>query len=287
MHSDPVSLRRLKRRNIIYGAVIGFLIVLLTAGAANGIALIDLHQKLADEGEDEAEFLAASVSRTLGQQLERAASLDIPLQALPDLELTLHRRMSRVAGISAVTVLAPNGETVASAGNGNKEQVMVTKEIRVNGKVWGRLAVSTTPIMLSTAFQSARNLSLAMLSAFALLGALAGGWVAFRVSQDQGRLFHYLNKPATRNDVMDGPRTQQQDVSLYLSTTDPMRNAWQAAYAQEARTANENAAVHRYASELLALDFNHAMRPRIAELTDVDGVRLALSTDSFPSPTTP
>lgn len=281
MHSDPISLRRLKHRNVIYGAIMGFLIVLLTAGAANSIALFGLHKALAVEGQDDAEFLAASVSRTLGQQLERAAMLDIPLHALPDLERTLHKRMSRVAGISAITILAPNGDTIASASNGNKEQVMVTKEIRANGKAWGRLTISTTPIMLSKAFQSARDLSLAMLFAFALLGALVGGWIGHRMSKDQARLYHHLNDPDLRHGL------QKEEAALYLSTNDPVHNAWQAVHAQESRTESENTAVHRYAAELLALDFNNTMRPRIIELPHLDTIRLTASVDSFAGKTAP
>lgn len=244
----------------------GLLAVALTAAIGAACALFALHQLRAGSARaamDDAQAMAQSVAQTLAQQLGRAARLGIPLPQLPGVPAYLQAALERQPALRSIAVLQPDGSALyqaqarhAGAGSsGGSEAAAVRVPIPVAGA--GSVAVG---LASGGAAESGSLARAAWCSAAAvLLLALCAGLGAAlgpgaRLERQRRELLARLHPGAA-----PAPHTG-------LAGTDGLHPALQALAQGDADADAAREAVHAYAQELLAIDFEGQMRAEVERI---------------------
>lgn len=241
--------------------LLAFAVLAVVGGAC---ALWTLHElRLGDAraaGED-TRALARSVAQTLAQQLGRAARLGIPLQELPGIEPYLAAALAHQPALASLAVVLPDGRTLHAAGTAaaSADADGVRVDIAFQGGSAGTVvAVAGSGASLPQSLAQARVFAAAAVLA---LAACAGLWAALgpgaRLERQRRAVQGWLDGEAGA----DSSRLAAQAAGQ--GGLQPLLGALIEGDAEQ-RAARD--AVQAYAEELLAVDFDGAMREDIARI---------------------
>ncbi len=242
----------------------GLLAFAVLAVIGSACALWTLHELRihgARAASEDTRALARSVAQTLAQQLARAARFGIPLQELPGVAPYLAAALAHQPALASLAIVLPDGRTLHAAGakNAPADADSVRVDIAFQGGSAGAVvAVTSGGASLSHSLAQARILSAVAVLALALC---AGLWAALgpgaRLERQRRAVQAWLDgKPPCLEEQTDEQGGLQ-----------PLLEALAEGEAEQ-RAARE--AVQAYAEELLAVDFDGAMRERIEHIMKKD-----------------
>lgn len=244
------------------GAVLGFLAVALSAGLVNGIVFWQLRATLYQDMRDDTVGLASSVAYSLASQIQTAASQGKPLSDQTGLDARLANALARAPGLGSITLTDASQQVLAQARHDDGATVgdLVSRDILIQDAVAGRLDIQTTPLTLSVPLMRPALRMLGLTLVLAMAGGLAGCIYGLHVARFTGRLRQRLNAPP--GDRAAAPQRQ----TTGAAPRDPAARAWRAIQSLHADTAALQERFDGLAQELLAVDFNDRLKPRILAL---------------------
>ncbi|MBW7899944.1 MAG: hypothetical protein H3C26_00575 [Rhodocyclaceae bacterium] len=242
--------------------LLAFAVLIVVGGACALWTLHELRIGGARAAGEDARALARSVAQTLAQQLGRAVRLGIPLPELPGIEPHLAAALAHQPALASLAVVLPDGRTLHAAGAGavagDADRVRV--DIAFPGGSAGTVvAVTGSGAALPRSLARARIFSAVAVFALALC---AGLWAALgpgtRLERQRRAALAWLGgevdaDAAVRLEALAGGEGGLQPLLEALIEGDA-----------EQRAAGD--AVQAYAEELLAVDFDGAMRADIERI---------------------
>lgn len=244
------------------GAMLGFLAVALSAGLVNGIVFWQLRATLYQDMRDDTVGLASSVAYSLASQIQTAASQGRPLSDQTGLDARLANALARAPGLGSITLTDASQQVLAQARHDDGATVgdLVSRDIIIQDAMAGRLDIQTTPLTLSVPLMRPALRMLGLTLLLALAGGLAGCIYGLHVARFTGRLRQRLNaQPGDRG-------ATPQRWTTGAAPRDPAARAWRAIQSLHADTAALQERFDGLAQELLAVDFNDRLKPRIMAL---------------------
>lgn len=217
-------------------------------------ALQQLHHSTQQQASQAAQALAHSVAHTLSQQIARAIRIGIPANHIPGLDSYLQRALDQAPGLAYIALRSPNNTTL------NTTQLRpaheeIHAEVQVHGQTVGIVAVGTAPATLTHGLTAIQALSALLVLCMGLLS----GWLAARGP---------------------GKRLEQQRCQLEMGlqgarltpavplhhTSNALEQALEALAQGQQQQQEQATMLNSYAEELLAVDFDHRMQVRIAQI---------------------
>lgn len=240
--------------------------VLVAVGSAGAFwVLQDLRSHGTRTARQDAQALAHSVAQTLAHQLGRAVRLGIPLAELPGVPAYLDNTLRRQPMLTHIAIEAADGAPLHSAGKvpdaaARAGEVSVLIAGAGTGGQAGAVRIGVDPSQ-GVQRQLARASAMAAVWVVALAGlaALAAAWGPGARLERQRR-------------VLVGQLLQHGVGSTRPSVEGVVRGAYgllaleQALVQGHAQAESERRAMHHYAHELLAMDFDGRMRAEIDRL---------------------
>jgi hypothetical protein len=249
---------RLESRGAVFACALLAFVLTLGLGGAGGAWLVLREQaRLEQLARRDAAEQAGAVARMLARPFERAARQGTPLAAVPGADADLRRTLAVVAAVSAITVRDAGGQVLHQARkDAPGDGATVTVPIAANGgEPAGRIDVVTAPAALA---RSLEGVWVATLLAVLACAAGAAGAAALAVGRPLQRRTERLAgwlAAAARGEAVALPHLPPAD--------DALARAEQAFAEGQARWQEGQAAFDGYAEELLAVDFDGDLRPRI------------------------
>ncbi|MFH1554916.1 MAG: hypothetical protein ABII76_08665 [Pseudomonadota bacterium] len=256
----PIKSPRLSkvRDRFIVGLFV-FLLTLALGGGAGVMMFNGFTQKVEETARRDANVIGLSVARALALQFEKAARFGIPLKLLPGVEAYLSATMAQTPGISRIVLRGPDGREARFAIGPSPGGETVSVPIQVDSIQVGQVDVTTAPATLSTAL-SASYLPLALaVVACSIVAGLCGAFFAgSALATSRIRLADALARNA-EGELDSGPGAARLGQGA-------IARAYRATSAGVHRVADKWLALQAYAEELLAVDFEGAMRADVERI---------------------
>lgn len=252
---------QLDRRNgALACALLAFVLTLGLGGAGAAWLVLREQAQLQELARQQAGEQAGAVGRTLARQFERAVRQGVPLQDVPGAQAELRRTLAVVPAVSAIALRDPGGRVLHEARDGAAANaVTVAVPVAVNGaEPVGRIEVTTAPAALARGLDGVWLATALAVLACAASAALVAAFAVGRVLQQRTeRLAGWLAAAA---------RGQAVALPLLPPAGDALARAERAFAEGQARWQERQGAFDSYADELLAVDFDGDLRPRIASI---------------------
>lgn len=249
------------RRNgatLVCGLAAFTLVALL--GGIGAILIIDRFSRAVDVGaRNEVTAIGTAVAGALAHQFERAGNYGIPLDRLGGVPDYLAQSAEDVPGVARVVLRLATGEEVRPAtepADDDPTRETVFAPIFAGGGNLGQVEVLTDADELTGALDGIAPTALALVAALAVLAGIAAALLVGRpVDRRRAELLGHLRRNASGQLAPDAvPR---------LRGRGELVRAFRTLQAGEAHAFETRAAVEAYAEELLGIDFDGELRPRI------------------------
>lgn len=241
-----------------------FFVTLLVGGSA-ALLLVDGFQgRAVESARRDALVIGNSVARTLAQQFERAARFNVPLKLIPGVDAYLAETLQGTPGITQIVLRGADGREIRSAVGETAGTDSASAPVLVDGLQVGSVEVSTNPAALSAAFGHFRIKALVAVALCAALAGLAGAFlVGSKLDAQRARLAESLARAAAE----DFEPVQGETRRYGPLRRGAVGRAFRALAQGNRRLMERRLTFEAYAEELLAVDFDGALRP------DVERVR--------------
>ncbi|MBS7538325.1 hypothetical protein [Ancylobacter lacus] len=237
-----------------------FLLVALLGGAGAGFMVGRFNSTVEASAADDAAAIGTSVANALAQQFERAVSYGVPLEKIAGIRNYLSETADRIPGVARIVVRLASGKELradSDSGNGDADRETVFAPLFVDGMNMGQIEVLTDASELTTPLAALRLLVVPLVGLVALLAGLAAAFAVGRgIDERRAVLLAHLNRNAEGR-FGEGPAIPP------LRGRDRIARAFRALRLGEQHVVEQRAAVDSYAEELLVVDFDDRLRPRI------------------------
>ncbi|MBB6310257.1 hypothetical protein [Xanthobacter tagetidis] len=259
MPAEPLRAGRAR----LWTALFVFFITLVVGGGASLLLTNGFRDRVEDSARRDALVIGTSVARTLAQQFERAARFNVPLKLIPGVDAYLADTLAGTPGIAQIVLRGPDGREIRSAVGDEPGIDQTSAPVTVDGLQVAAVEVSTNPSALISSSERFRMRSLlavlATAVAFAVLAAILAG---SHLDADQARVASGLARTA-QEDFEPTALDQRRSGSLGRGG---VGRALSALIQGNRRVAERRAALEAYAEELLAVDFDGALRPDVERI---------------------
>ena len=242
-------------------AALSFVVVACLGGAGSLWVVMHLQHQAGQAASAQTQAFASSVARTLAGQFEHAVNHGAPLKQIPRVDVYLAKIQRSTPGVSQITLKDEQGNTLAAAQNSAVEgNAVASVAIERAGQTVGSVSVQVATSAVGQQQTAVLWLLPAAVLAFAALTAGVVGWG--------------LARSTMRAQALLTARLPQSTVLTPLADSDfverPLDDPWQAtlhcllegdAHLQDKLTTFEN-----LAQEMLAVDFDGQLAPRIAAI---------------------
>lgn len=242
-------------------AALSFLVVACLGGAGSLWVVMQLHQQAGQTASAQTHAFASSVARTLARQFEHAVNHGVPLKQIPRVEVYLAKIQRSTPGVSQITLKDEQGNTLAAAQNSAEEgNAVASVAIERADQTVGSVSVQVATTAVGQQQTTVLWLLPAAVLAFASLTAGVVGWG--------------LARSTTRAHALLIARLPQSTVLMQPTDGDfaerPMDDPWQATLHSllngDARLQDKLTTFENLAQEILAVDFDDQLAPRIAAI---------------------
>lgn len=248
------------RGPVLACALLAFALTLLLAGAGATWLVLREQGRLQDSVRRDATEQAGAVARMLARQFERTLRQGTPLEGVAGAEADLRRTLAVVPAVSAITLRDATGrplQEVREAGAG--EGVTVAAPIANGGSgPAGHIEVTTAPAALARGLGGVWTATFLAVLACAAAAGLAAALAVGRVLQKRTERLAAWLAAAARGEAVALPHLPPGG--------DALARAERAFAEGQARWQEREAAFDGYAEELLAVDFDGDLRPRIGNI---------------------
>lgn len=247
-----------QRGPVLACAVLAFALTLLLAGAGAAWLVLREQSRLEESVRRDATEQAGAIARMLARQLERAVRQGTPLASVPGVEAELRRTLAVVPAVSAIALRDATGRALhevrePDAGPG----VTVAAPIANGGSdPAGRIEVTTAPAALARGLGGVWIATFLAVLACAAAAGLTAAFAVGRVLQKRTERLASWLAAAARGEAVALPHLPPGG--------DALARAERAFADGQADWQERQAAFDGYADELLAVDFDGDLRPRIA-----------------------
>ncbi|MEP9349054.1 hypothetical protein [Xanthobacter sp. KR7-225] len=259
MRAEPLRPGRAR----LWTALVVFLITLSVGGGAS-LALTDgFRARVEDSARRDALVIGTSVARTLAQQFERAARFNVPLKLIPGVDAYLADTLAGTPGITQIVLRGPDGREIRSAVGEEPGTDQASAPVTVDGLQVASVEVSTNPAALISSSARFRLSSMLAVLATAVAFALAAAFLAgSRLDAEHARLASGLAR-AAQEEFEPGPLDHRRPPR---TGSGAVGRAYGALLQGNRRVTERRAALEAYAEELLAVDFDGALRPDVERI---------------------
>ena len=254
---------------------LGLLALCLTLLIGGAGALWSLQQLRADterDAREDTQAMAQSVAQTLALQISRAVRLGIPLSDIPGMPEYLQRALAQAPGLATIAVHTPSGQTLHTtytpqrssaasaviAASTASTTAPVRAAIQVQGRSVGEVVIRAAPTALGPGLRKAYVLCALLVLALALLA----GWLAAR---GPGQRLE-RQRQQLQAGLAGAPLPADTATALPHPGHGGMARALHALAAGQQQLQEQEAAVHSYAQELLAVDFDQRLQAPVAAI---------------------
>ncbi|MFG1396509.1 hypothetical protein [Roseixanthobacter pseudopolyaromaticivorans] len=256
----PIESQRMgKVRDRLLVGVFVFLLTLVLGGGAGVLMFNGFKQKVEETARRDANVIGTSVARALALQFEKAARFGIPLKLLPGVEAYLSDTMAQTPGITRIVLRGPDGREARFAIGPSPGGETVSVPIQVDTIQVGQVDVTTAPATLSTALAASHlPLALAVLACSAIAGVAGAFFAGSSLATSRIRLATVLARNAD-GELDSGPGGARLGQGA-------IARAYRATSSGVHRVADKWLALQAYAEELLAVDFEGALRADVERI---------------------
>ncbi|MCK0197336.1 hypothetical protein MWN34_10470 [Ancylobacter sp. 6x-1] len=237
-----------------------FLVVALLGWVGASFALARFTDTIKTNSSDDVAAIGTSVANALAQQFERALTYGVPLEKLPGIEAYLARTAHDIPGVARIVVRLSNGQELradSESGNGDASRETVFAQLIADGVNHGQIEVLTDASELTGSLTALHRMIAPLVLGFATLaGLLAAFTVGAGVDSRRAELTLHLRRNAEGRFGEGSPVPMLRGRDRIARTFRALRNG-------EQHVLEEQAAVEAYAEELLGVDFDDQLRPRI------------------------
>ena len=250
---------RARRRVALFAALVTIIL-----GGGAGAWLVHVYKARVEESaRRDALVIGTSLARGLAQQFEKAARFGIALTLLPGVDDYLTQTLTGTPGIVAITLRDGDGKVIRRAGGGRAGTDSTSAPVLADGIPVASVEVATDPAVLSDAFtdfgiKTAVSVLLCALAAGGLAAAVAG----VPLERSRQHLKARLSRSLTDGAPEPAPAPREEG----LIRAGAVGRAFRAEARRARRLAERRAAFEAYAEELLAVDFDGALRPEVAHI---------------------
>lgn len=259
MRAEPLRPGRAR----LWTGLFVFFITVLVGGGASLLLTNGFRARMEDSARRDALVIGTSVARTLAQQFERAARFNVPLKLIPGVDAYLADTLAGTPGIAQIVLRGPDGREIRSAVGDEPGTDQTSAPVTVDGLQVAAVEVSTNPAALISSSERFRMRSmLAVLVtavAFAVLAALIAG---SHLDADLARVASGLARTA-QEDFTPTPLDHRRSGRLGRGG---VGRALAALIQGNRRVVERRTALEAYAEELLAVDFDGALRPDVERI---------------------
>lgn len=236
---------------------VGVLAFCITVGIGSVCTIWALQQLQAStqqQARHAAQALAHSVAQTLSQQIARAIRIGIPPQQIPGLDAYLQRALDQAPGLAYIALRAPDNTSFSSTvvRPANDE---IRADVQVHGQTAAIVAVGTAPANLIHGITLIQSIAGMLVFCMGLLSA----WLALRGPGQQLEC-QYRQLAAGLQGVKPS-----HPLRLYHSN-DALQQALDILAERQQQRQEQEAMLHSYVQELLAVDFDHRMQLQISKI---------------------
>ena len=239
-------------------AALSFAVVAGCGGAGSWWVVAHMQQEAALTASSQAQAFAASVARTLAGQFENAVTHGAPLEQIPRTEAYLQKIQRSTPGVSQITLRDAEGRTLAATPVLSAEQMaQALATVAVAGRTAGVVEVQVaTTQFAQQGWQHVAWLPVVVVLVAALTAALVAGGLG-RSAHRAHALLHARLPPAMALKPLGS------DEFAPHPDDDPWQAALHRLLQGDADIQDRLAEVESLAQEMLAVDFDGKLAPRI------------------------
>jgi hypothetical protein len=239
-------------------ALMVFVVVSCCGGLGSWFVVQQMQDRAAGAVMADAQAFASAVARTLAGQFEKAVTHGAPLEQIPRVEAYLEKLQRSTPGVNRIALKGDKGQVLSAVqGNAAKLAAEGAAFISVEGRVVGAVQVEVAIEKFADPHASVAWLLFALVFAIA---ALCAAWVSVGLGGSASRAQGILIGRLADSSVLT---SLSEEAFAAKPKEDPIQRALHELVEGESRLQDRLTEFENLAQEMLAVDFDDQLAPRI------------------------